>query len=99
MPESDELSERIRAFLEKYAQIRPDYDPEFDDPEDRWTGPDSSLLEYVADSLAAGNVPGGVIVSWESGCFAPYSSEEGRKELDEILAAVSDLQSSPRPMV
>lgn len=96
MSDREELSARIRSFLDQYAQVRPDYDEEFDDPEDRWTGPDSSLLELAADTLASGDVPDGIIVSWNSGCFAPYVSREGRAELDSILSAISELRSASR---
>lgn len=99
MSESEVLSSKIRAFLEKFGSIRPDYDPEFDDPEDRWTGPDSSLLECAADTLDAGGVPDNMIISWESGCFSPYTSKEGQEFLSSILEELSGFRRnvSPRP--
>ena len=43
-----ELSERIYKFIETYAGVRPDWDAEYDDEDDKFTSPDASQMKYCA---------------------------------------------------
>jgi hypothetical protein len=81
-----QLSERIYKFIEKYASIRPDYDPEYDD--DKYTSPDASIMKYCADMLSKGLKPDQCHSSWESGGYKPYSSKDGREEHDYLVKKI-----------
>lgn len=63
------LAKNIFDFLETYAKIKADYDPEFEDPEDRFNGPDPSEMECAAKLLEKGETPNIPNSSWRSGCY------------------------------
>ena len=86
-----ELATIIYKFLEKYAKIRPDFDPEFDDDNEKYTSPDASILRYCADVLNECKVPNMSYSSWESGGYAPYNSHEGRIEHDCIISDIRNI--------
>lgn len=83
-----ELSKRIYKFLDKFAGIRPDYDPEYDDEEDKFTSPDASMLKYCADLLSKELKPTRCFSEWSSGGYNPFSSKEGREEHDYLVSEV-----------
>lgn len=64
-----QLAIEIHAFIAKYAKIKADYDPDYEDEEDRFNGPDSSGMEVAAKSLEKGLVPSHPASSWASGCY------------------------------
>lgn len=81
-----DLACKIMSFVSKYAAISPNYDSEFDDPEDKFTGPDPSMLIAAAKILENGQVPNFKVHSdWGSGCYQPYLDQEGRKQHDSLL--------------
>lgn len=86
-----DLSNRILRFLEKYAGVRPDYDPNFDNIEERFTSSDAGCLFYAAYQLDNDFPVSPFISSWESGGYTPYGSKEGRKEHDEIISQIINL--------
>ena len=59
-----ELATRIYTFLEKYAKIRPDFDQEFDDDNEKYTSPDASILRYCTDVLNDSKIPNMSDYSW-----------------------------------
>jgi len=86
-----DLAEKIDLFLTQYADIKPDYDPEFDDEEDKFTSPDASELALVSKLIKEQLVvPKDLTVhsNWGSGGYSPYTSDEGQKKHNEILKEV-----------
>jgi hypothetical protein len=86
-----ELSKRIYNFLDKYASIRPDYDPEHDDESEKYTSPDASDLRYCADLLKNEDKPTFIWSEWSSGGYKPYNSKEGRIEHDSIISEIKKI--------
>jgi hypothetical protein len=98
MNEHSELIAEIRDFIQKHAGISPNYDPKFDQPEDRFTGPDPSMLEGAAALLEAGkDIPFYVHSEWGSGCYKPYNDPEARTWHDDLVRKVNDLRITPAP--
>lgn len=89
-----ELAGRIMVFLGKYAKIRPDWDAEYDDEEDKFTSPDASMMKYCADTLYMGEKPLRCFSEWSSGGYVPYSSVEGREEHDALVKEIYDIINS-----
>lgn len=83
-----ELAERIYKFLDKYACIRPLWDPKNDDIDDKFTSPDASQMKYCADLLSKGLKPFRCFSEWGGGGYKPYSSIEGRVEHDYLVKEV-----------
>lgn len=88
------LARQILEFLERYGQIRPDYDPNFEDEEDKFTGPDSAMLLVAARQLEQDQAPSFHVHStWESGCYAPYSSQQGRELHDRLMKKIQAIKA------
>ena len=51
-----QLANDILDFLDKYASISPNYNPDFDDDDDKYTGPDPGQLKIAAIKLKNGQV-------------------------------------------
>ena len=83
-----ELAKRIYKFLDKYAGLRPDWNFEFDDEEDKYTSPDASQMEYCADMLNTGQKPLQCFSEWGSGGYQPYTSKEGKVEHDYLVKEI-----------
>lgn len=62
-----ELSNRIYQFIERYADIRPDWDKEYDDEDEKFTSPDASQMKYCADMINNGLKPKQCWSEWGSG--------------------------------
>lgn len=87
---ADKLSHRIREFIDKYAALSPNYDPEDNEDEDgKYTGPDVYALLNVANQLDRNIKPTRCWSDWSSGCYKPYSSKEGQQEHGEIMKEVN----------
>jgi hypothetical protein len=82
---NNKLVDRIYTFINKYANLNPNWDSEFDDEEDKFTSPDASMLKYCADMIKIGVVPDHCWSEWSSGGYSPYISKKGRLEHDEII--------------
>ena len=89
-----ELSDRIYTFIDNYAGINPNWDPEFDDEDDKFTSPDASQMKYCADMLSRGIKPVRCWSEWSGGGYKPYSSKEGRKEHDYLVKKVNSIINS-----
>lgn len=86
------LSADIKDFIAKYAAVSPNFDKEFDDPEDRFTGPDPSILLAAAEILERGEKPSFHVHSeWGSGCYKPYLDQAGRDVHDEIISKLNKI--------
>ena len=83
------LAIRIYKFLDKYAGIRPDWDPEIDDTNDKYTSPDASMMKATADMLSEAMTPSRCFSEWGSGGYKPYSSKEGRAEHDQLMKEIN----------
>ena len=90
--EYSELANRITDFINMYAGISPNYDPnDSDNDDDKYTCPDTYVLLHAAKYLNLGLIPVSCFSDWGSGGYKPYSSKEGRKEHDEIVKEISKL--------
>jgi hypothetical protein len=95
MTTASEAAEKIEAFLSRYAQVRPDYHPDFDDEDEQFTSPDASILFAAQKILETGeSLPSNFIInsSWGSGGYAPYSDTQGKAMHDEIVAICNGLK-------
>ncbi len=84
-----ELADKIYNFLNKYAGIRPNWNPEYDDEDDKFTSPDASELKCCADMLKNGLKPLKCFSEWGSGGYIPYTSKEGREEHDNLVKEIN----------
>ena len=71
--------------------VSPNYDPTYDDEDDKFTSPDASQLKYCADMLSSGRIPKSCNSSWESCGYKEYSSVSARSEHDYIVKEVYKL--------
>lgn len=93
-----ELAAEIRAFISKHAGIKPDYDPEFDDPEDRFTGPDASMLEAAAAYIEKErDIDFYVHSDWGSGTYHPYGDKVAKDWHDDLVSRANALRIVPSP--
>ena len=80
------LAEKIEKFLKAHAKTAAAYDPNVDDPSERFNGPDSAMLHAVAERLKADAPFQLPLSSWGSGCYQPVHNKEARIKHDEIIA-------------
>ncbi|WP_315922819.1 hypothetical protein [Mesorhizobium sp. SP-1A] len=95
--ERTELAKEIRAFIDNHAKLSPSFDPQFDDPEDRFTGPDSALLSAAADALEADADYNYVHSDWGSGCYKPYADAKAQAWHDDLVRRANVLRPSATP--
>lgn len=98
MDERRALAAEIRMFIENHAKVSPSYDPEFDSPEERFTGPDTALLAAAADGLETDTDYLPVHSDWGSGCYKPYGDAEARARHDDLVRRANDLRPSTAPI-
>lgn len=84
-----ELGNIALAFVEKHARIRPDFDPQWDDEDEKWSGPDSAMLQSAAKSLNNGDKPIIVHSDWGSGSYHGLQNRQLHQEHDAIVAAIN----------
>lgn len=89
-----ELAEKVYAFLNKYAGIKPDWDILYDDEDDKFTSPDASQMKYCADMLIRELKPTQCHSEWGSGGYKPYLSKEGKKEHDYLVTEIYKIINS-----
>lgn len=82
------LSQRIDSFLLNYACIKPDWDPKYDDVEDKYTSPDASMMKYCSEQLKNGIKPTRCFSEWSSGGYKPYTSVEGMELHNQLVKEV-----------
>lgn len=82
------LSKEIKAFIAKYAKIKADYDPEYEDEEDRFNGPDSAMMELAAKQLEKGEIPIRVHSDWGSGCYNMFLDQDGFKVHEDLVSRI-----------
>lgn len=86
-----ELANRIDLFIDKYAGISPNYDPEYDDLDEKYTSPDAYEMLRCSITLKDNKIPHYCHSQWSSGGYKPYTSIEGRLEHDDIMKELSKL--------
>ncbi len=95
--QSDEykkLAKDIDNFIEKYAAISPNYDPKYDDEDEKYTGPDPYELLGCSKFLKSGKKPIKCHSDWGSGAYKPYSSKEGKTIHDSIVDRIYKIINS-----
>lgn len=86
------LAVEIREFLMMYAAVSPNYDKDFDEPEDRFTGPDPGMMLAAANKLEQGlEINFYVHSDWGSGCYKPYTDIAGKEWHDSLLFKINSL--------
>ena len=88
------LSKKIYNFLDKYAGVKPDFDPIYDEDYEKYTSPDASQMKDCADVLSVGLKPEKCWSEWSSGGYKPYSSKEGQTEHDYLLKQIYKIINS-----
>jgi hypothetical protein len=91
-----ELSKDILAFVDKYAGISPNWDPEFDDEDEKYTSPDASEMIKCAHMLKSGTIPDYCHSEWGSGGYKPYTSTEGRQEHDSLIQRIKERKNEAK---
>lgn len=86
-----DIAQEVFSFLEKYSKIGADYDPQYDEPEERFNGPDSSMFHSAALLMADGKKPIIVHSDWHSGCYKTNLDTEGERIHKELLQTVNKL--------
>lgn len=84
-----QLADRIESFLDSYGKVAADYDPEYCDPDERWNGPDSAMLDMAAKAIRSGRVPPVVHSDIGSGCYRNYFDPAVQAEHQAILDAIT----------
>lgn len=84
-----DLAEKVSNFLTRYAKTRPDFDPAWDEEEEKWTGPDSYMMDTAADHLMRGEKPPHVHSDWKSGTYREMSNKEAQAEHDALVAEIN----------
>lgn len=88
MSKDNELAKKIKLFLSRHACLNADFDPEFDDEDDKYASPDAGMLFAAQQSLErTGTLPNTLYMhsSWESGGYTPYTDKKARDQHDEIV--------------
>lgn len=89
-----ELAERIYKFIEKYAQVSPDYNG----TNKKYTNVDVLSMLACADSLIEGKKPKECFSSWScSGAYEPRLSKEGKQEHNDIINEIYKIRKLTFP--
>jgi hypothetical protein len=95
MSDEIELADEIMRFLDKHANSAAAYDPEFDDPGERYSSPDACELHVAAERLRRGIAIDRVPWSdWESGGYSPYTDKEAKAWHDDLKQKIGARISS-----
>lgn len=90
------LAKEIRSFIEKHAGLSANYDPKYDEPEDRFSSPDASMFEAAAIALEQGrDIDFYVHSEWGSGGYHPYNDKAAEALHDDIKSRVNALRVHP----
>jgi hypothetical protein len=94
-----ELSDEIFRFLEKHAKSSASFDPEYDDPSERYNSPDGCELHSAAMMLRDGKgFHRHPWSDWGSGGYGDYSDDEARAWHDDLVRRIAlTVGSGPSP--
>lgn len=84
-----ELATDIFRFLNAHAGILPDYDDEFDAPDERFTSPDAAMLFTAATRLSEGLQHDAVLSSWGSGGYRSLTDLTAKNWHDRLVKLVN----------
>jgi len=82
------LKLRIQSFLDKYAVKNPNY---IDEDDLLYTGPDADEFYYILKKLNNETDYDKIYSSWESGCYQPYQSKEGRYIHNQLVNEINSI--------
>lgn len=85
-----QLADRIDAFIQDHAKLSAAYDPDHDEPSERFNGPDSAMFEAAAEALKTGRQPDAVRSSFGSGCYKGWPLYGVEAEHDELRRLVNE---------
>jgi hypothetical protein len=80
------LADEITQFLDKHAVTAANYDPEFDEPGDRFTGPDSGMMFMAAEGLRQDVEFPMPFSEFGSGCYTPINDKTVEAWHDEVTS-------------
>jgi hypothetical protein len=90
MSDETELADEIMRFLDKHANSAACYDPEHDEPGDRYSSPDACELHVAAERLRRGigidRVPWS---DWGSGGYSPYTDKNASAWHADLVEKIS----------
>jgi len=86
---NEELAAKVFSFLDQHAKEAADYDPKYDEPRERFNGPDSSLMFAAAILLAQGLRPMRVHSDYGSGCYRPWPDATKKIIHDELVREIN----------
>lgn len=86
---NEELGSYALHFLDKHAGVSPSYDPDYDEPDERWTGPDSALLNAAAVMLTRNERPIIVHSDWGSGTYRGFADKALKAEHDALVSEIN----------
>lgn len=90
MSDEIELADEIMRFLDKHANSSASYDPEVDEPGDRYSSPDACELHVAAERLRRGmGIDRSPWSEWGSGGYSPYSDKAAREWHDRLVEQVA----------
>lgn len=85
-----ELADEIMRFLDKHANSSASYDPETDEPGDRYSSPDACELHVAAERLRRGmGIDRSPWSEWGSGGYSPYTDKTARAWHDDLVEKVA----------
>lgn len=90
----NEIASLIEDFLNNYAVMNADYDPDFDDKEAQFASPDAANLFLAANLIREHQeLPNNYLCqsSWERGGYAPYADTNAHEEHDAIIKLINTL--------
>lgn len=90
MPEHDLVNE-IFLFIDLYAKPSASYDPDFDDEDERFNGPDSAMLFNAAKALQRGEKFGNVHSTIGSGCYRDWNNPDVAARHDRLVGEINAL--------
>ena len=85
-PEASALTKRIHQFVEKYANISPNWNK--DEGNDKYTGPDPYQLLGAAFQISRNEEVLQCHSDWGSGCYKDYTDKEAKKLHDDLVADI-----------
>ncbi len=84
------LADEITRFLDKHAVIAANYDPDFDDPEERFAGPDSGMMFIAAEGLRRDIEFPMPFSEFGSGCYDPINDKTVEAWHSEIKSKIRE---------
>jgi hypothetical protein len=91
MTDKTDLAKEIFAFLDAHAKTAATWDARRDPEEEKFNGPDASLLFNAAELLAHDTLPRKVYSVWGSGCYYPIHNKTAETKHNDLVSRVNKL--------